>query len=134
MTTQPIDTKTPSLNPPSPRSLASQIGSLPVTDVLNGNTLQGPEKSAADAMQTLQMQQTQPVIVPTLSPSRVNTSIADDLDALLEETLDEFCMRDASSSSSAVQSTAASSLAAFLSKNGFDAAMIGPLSLKWKIY
>jgi hypothetical protein len=124
MTTQPLATKTPSQISSSSLSTVHNIGSLPVTDVLNGNTLQGPEKSSADAMQTVQMQQTQPVIVPTLSPSRVNTSIADDLDALLDETLDEFCMRDASSSSSSVQSTAGSSLSSFLYENGFHVALI----------
>ncbi len=124
MTTQPVDTKTPSVNPPSPRSLTPQIGSLPVTDVLNGNTLQGPEKNSADAMQTLQMQQTQPVIVPTLSPSRVNTSIADDLDALLDDTLEEFCMRDTTSSSSTVQLTAVSDLASVLYENGFHVGIL----------
>ena len=106
----------------TPLSISSEqpkIGSLTVTDILNENTLQGPEKSSADAMQTLQMQQTQPVIVPTLSPSRVDTSIADDLDALLDETLEEFCMRDTSSSSSTVQLTATSSLASVLNENGF---------------
>jgi hypothetical protein len=127
MTTQPLDTKTSSQIPSLTFSPVSNIGSLPVTDILDGNTLQGPEKSSADAMQTVQMQQTQPVIVPTLSPSRVNTSIADDLDALLDETLDEFCMRDVSSSSSSVPSTAGSSLASVLNENGFHMGILEKL-------
>ncbi len=120
-----LDTKISTPTLPSPRSSElPNIGSLTVTDVLNGNNLQGPEKNSADVMQDLQRQQTQPVIVQALSPSRVNTSVEDDLNALLDETLDEFSMSFASSSSSLVQSTAVSSLSSVLHANDCHVAII----------
>ncbi len=98
--------------PPSPRSPElPNIGSLAVTGVISGEVLQGTQRSSDDAMQTLQRQQTQPTIVPTLSPSRANTWVADDLDALLDETLEEFNMSLEPSSSSSVQPAAAPSIA-----------------------
>jgi hypothetical protein len=70
----------------------AEVASLPVTGVMNAQTLQEPQKSSSSAMQTLQRQQTQPgTPVPALSTSRVTSpSVADDLNALLSETLAEI--------------------------------------------
>jgi hypothetical protein len=85
--------------PSSPHSPAL-IGSSPVTEVIHGQSLQGP----ANVMQSLQRQQTQPATAPVLSPSRAITSDAD-LDELLSKTLEIFTASTTSSSS--IQSTAA---------------------------
>ncbi|HEY5236365.1 MAG TPA: hypothetical protein VIJ14_09325 [Rhabdochlamydiaceae bacterium] len=91
----------PPPTPSSPRSpVLTNIGSSPVTAIISGDALQGPEKNSADAMQALQRQQTLPAAAAVLSPSRVTTSVADDLEDLLNETLLETGTMPAASSAS----------------------------------
>ncbi len=89
---------------------------LGLFDAIGSHTLHGIHKSPAAAIEAVQQQRARPAAAPVLSPSRVNTSVADDLDNLLDETLIETGTRPAaacSSSSTPVQHAAAPSLASF---------------------
>jgi hypothetical protein len=115
-----LETKVPTPPPSSPLSSElPNIGSLTITDV-SGEARRGAQKSSNE-MQDLQEQQTRPAATPTLAPSRVNTStsVADDLDALLDETLEEFHSNSSSSSTSSVQRAAFSSLSFATNEVGF---------------
>jgi hypothetical protein len=92
-----------------------KIGSSIVTDVLGEPSIK-LEQTLVAVMDDFQRAQTRPTVTSALPPTRV-TTVTEDLDALLDETLKDFNnLATSSASSSSSASIAASSLPSF----GFD--------------